>query len=399
MVNARAQLNSYFTKHDIEGSACLVSKYSFFFKNRIQLKCGKAGSEKGQFANLELLDLSNTSITVLDLQNLTTLNTLDVRGSSIETMHVEGLESMDTLNLIDVKGEELKLDGWSGLVEINLSFSKWDKVDLKNCTGLKHLDLSNVTLTNLDLSELQDFESLEWIDLSNSTIEALIVRKTPFIQNINFFGSHIGKLHLEDLDLMKAVDLSFAEADEVHLIGWSGLETLNLSHCFVEHLSMVDTPDLKVLDLSHTSQRLLDQFNRTQLDNLASLNLSSCGLLDVEGSTTVSQNWKNLDLSHNYLNSLPHDFLMSSGASQLASLDVSHNFLKMISYGTVYPMIESGNSNWNLRMGNNLLNCSDCKNSWLTHGSNFEHVEDAICHNPSHLHGKAVADVEICENQ
>ena len=97
-------------------------------------------------------------------------------------------------------------------------------------------------------------------------------------------------LSLEDLDSMKTVDLSFVEGDEVRLIGWSGLETLNLSHC-----SMVDTPDLEVLDLWHTSQRLLEQFNRTQLHNLASLTLSSCGFLVVERAITVSQNCEFLD--------------------------------------------------------------------------------------------------------
>ena len=122
-------------------------RFFLILKNTIHLKCGKSGSEKDQFANLELLDLSNTSITVLDLQILSELNTLDVSGSSIETMHVEGAKSMNTVNLIIVKGEELKLEGWPGLQEINLSFSSWDKIELKNCTDLKRLHLSNVTLT------------------------------------------------------------------------------------------------------------------------------------------------------------------------------------------------------------------------------------------------------------
>ena len=84
---------------------------------------------------------------------------------------------------------------------------------------------------------------------------------------------------------------------------------------------------------------------------------------------------------------------------QLASLDVPHNFLKIISYCTDFPMIYFGNSDRNLGMGKNLQNCSVCPTSWLTHGSNLEHVEDATCHNPFDLHGKAVADVEICENE
>ena len=392
-------------------------------------------SRNVSFPELRHLTLSRGSFPSVELSGLNKLEVLDLSGIQAGNVKLLDLQSVNFLNFsshrtypsghADGNSETnidfLEISGLNNLTWVDLSNSKFNRINFHNLPKLERIYFYNSCVKVLDVEDaeweslallnaaeflrsvsleitIKNLTNLKNLTLSNHHcgIGKLDVRESPNLEVIDFFNVSMDVILLENLGSLTTVNTSGSRIMNLTLNELPKLQYLILSNSNLEKAQVRSVPSLTNLDMSFTDgEKLIPQLNISQLKNLTHLNLSSCNLIRMPGNLSTLEDLRSLDLSHNLLYSMTNLSLPPSGKCKLVNLNLSHNSIQIIPSEVIMPMIDPLGQ-WRIDLGNNLLNCSDCQNSWMSSESFSANIQGALCQTPSGKYHQKIQDVEIC---
>ena len=250
---------------------------------------------------LNILDLSRTSISEIDLSQNDELTSLTLTGSSsIAMLDISNKANLTALNLTDCSSLQL----------LYVSGTPIETLDLSGCMMLSELDAS--ACTSLAMVDLSDCNALSSVNLSGtpltmmSTVQSdgVIVVPQPTTPTMIYLN-------------LSNTNMNFSNCSVDKYTWWGAIETLILSNTNLNDTDwnkINENPlpqSLKVLDLANNSITQLDLSGRvalTQLniegcDQLVSLNVGGTGLegLDISNAALSTLNVSNSGLYALYI--------------------------------------------------------------------------------------------------
>jgi hypothetical protein len=333
-------LSQYFTKNNIKIKEFKNLQYVFVKKASDKLK----NLDLSGLKNLKVLDLRDSSIENLSLENSPALEELNL-PKKLRQLELSGPNKLKKLDLSDSYIKNLSLKNSPALEELNLS-KELRRLELSGPNKLKKLDLSYSYIENLSLKdndalegidlgryskikqlEVSDLKNLKKLDLRDSSIKNLSLKNSPALEELVLFSCHeLKKLEVSGLENLKKLDLRDSSIENLSLKNSPALEELVLFSCHeLKKLEVSGLENLKKLDLRDSSIENLSLKNSPALEELDLFNCSKLKIPNLSGL----KNLKKLNLSkssiENNLN-LENNFALEElvlFGSTLKKLDVS----------------------------------------------------------------------------
>ena len=286
-----------------------------------------------QFRNVTELDFSfSRDFSIISTPanpRFPALQTLILTGGSFDVVDPSGLLNLRTWDL-------------SGIRANNLTLSRLPELELLKFSGKSfnwESDGFFYSDTTFDAVEIPELENLTRVDFSNVRIEKLTLRNFNKLQDVQLFNASIKVLNIENNGLLKSLNLGGGNVSDISLKNLPNLEDLNLSRSKFKTIQIEDCRNISYLDMSYVTKiDLINQVNISRFENLKNVNLSSCDLFEVPEVFSGLSSLHSLDLSHNFLDLLPDNFLPDAGTCSLTNLDLSDNFFEVIPYEIIKPM-------------------------------------------------------------
>ena len=374
------QMDKFFHSDETEEGGETLSRnveiFSPSLKSLERVNLGKAKcyecniwKQLGKCSQVKHLDLGNSEGFEIDSRKyfkLPNLQSINVSHSILKTIYLTNFTQIQHLDLTRAKIDDLAIFGTNKIESIDFSFT----------------DMGSVVLS----------ENLDSQGSQNASFPAI-----SHLKKLNFSHSAITFLNLTNLRNLSFIDLSHSKIDRLVLSTLPGVHKIDLSYSSVRVLKVSKLSNLQVLDLSNSDQSVnLKRLNVNRFKKLSDLNISASKLFSLPNNTfNELLCLKSLNLSDNFLSKIPKAMLADHETCPLVELDLSNNYLKVLPFHDFKPMINIY-SDWTVYLGRNLLNCSDCRNSWLTTKSYHFNLQDAVCETPFEDFGKSVTDVKIC---
>lgn len=322
--------------------------------------------------NLQELDIYNSSMQALDLQNLpalmdfymednSDLTALDFSGcSGLTSIDIDDLTALTSLSTGD-SGlpllSDININNCSALTDLTFphctglkSIRTWNSgsitnIDFTGCSSLKSIDSGDMPLASLSItgcSSLQEFD----IYLRNSAITSLDFSGSPLLtnlairsynnsntlRNINIDGcNNIESLILDETNKLKELDASKASVAEAHIYSADSLSSLDFSSNTRLHELYISSGDiLSTVDLSGCiSLKEMPSIIHTPLTSLdisgsgievLDINMGNCANLShIRIDSSALKTFKYYKGSSNYA-SISNDTLDFSGCTALDSI-------------------------------------------------------------------------------
>ncbi|XP_076446400.1 uncharacterized protein LOC143283894 [Babylonia areolata] len=345
---------------------------------------------------LQLLDLSNNSLTLLHtglFTNMTKLTTLSLCGNRIEVLEDRVFESLHAVHVLNLAFNKLRSLNNSVLFGL-------DSVQVLNLTNNLIGQVSNQTFLYLHRLKVLDLSHNRLQYLPTDAFLGLTSVHTILLCN-NYLTDIMGAFH--GLQQLSALDLSYNRLDALENDTFADLQQLSSLQLSFNNISNISptvftfSAVLKRLDLQGNS---LEQLQGGLFDNLSSLqhlDLSqmpylqwiSCDALE----SVVSLRF--LNVSHNpQLSFLPPQLL--AHLPQLSVLDLRSNNLSLLSHLTFHtnPRLS------HLYLAHNPFLCG-CGMAWMLpqpHSANLSVLTDrdsVLCQLPSN--GTAVPISQVSQ--
>jgi uncharacterized repeat protein (TIGR01451 family) len=127
------------------------------------------------FNNIRTLECYTTSLTSLNVSNLTYLNRLQCTQNQLTSLNISGLKNLQYLNCYSNRLTSLDLRDATNLNYLKCDVNQLTSLDLSALTNLNYLDCSFNILTNLNVEKLINLESLRILrnNLKNINITGL----------------------------------------------------------------------------------------------------------------------------------------------------------------------------------------------------------------------------------
>ncbi|NIF06983.1 T9SS type A sorting domain-containing protein [Chryseobacterium sp. Tr-659] len=243
------------------------------------------------FTNLTELYLFGTSISTVDVSNMTTLIALALSSNpQLTSLNITGCTSLATMSSENnnITNYNLQSNSLKKLLLSNLNSTQpISSINLSLCPNLDFLEITRTSIQSLNFSNMS---SLAWLQIRNS----------PLTNNINFTGC----TNLNNLGINNCTSLTSLQLDNLQ-----NLNTVYLSECPLSTLSLNNTTNITSLGIQST--------------NLAAIDLSVFSAL--RQFATVNNKFTTLDLSMNpllenitiYDNSLLKNINLKSGGTVL----------------------------------------------------------------------------------
>ena len=294
--------------------------------------------------------------------------------------------NIETVNLSYAAMNAFRLTNFAELKQIHLSQTKVDDFAIIGQTKLESLDFS--------LSDMGSVMICGQIDQEGSSNQS--ISGSPQLETLNFSDSTMALLNLTNLNYLRSTDLSHSKIDRLVISKMDNLRKIDLSYANVRVMTISKTPKLEMIDFANLYQSLdVKRLNLNRFKKLANLNFSACNLFSLPDKVfNELQCLRSLNLSSNFLSELPKNMLAEQDTCPLTELDLSNNYLKVLPADEFKSMVV--HSDWTIYLGRNLLNCSDCRNSWMANKNYQFNLQDATCQTPFKYHGKHVTDISIC---
>lgn len=325
--------NSAITSLDLSGFTNLVNLDITGLTNLKTLDVSNTSLEESKIIGLETctaleeLNLSETSITAINLNAQTKLKTVDLGNcSSLTSFVIDDNSTTYALSSIDLSGctslETLTINNALSLTTVDFTdLSAIKTIDLGGCQGITGVvDVSNKTnLTTLTIAGLNRITSLKLGGCSNlATLDAVACTQLTTIQGLNSCAT-LTTLNLNNTGLT-SVDVTSNNA----------LVTLNVANCsslvYLDATRSTESTTLSSLTVTNcTALKTLNIYNckgvttldATTLTELEELNLTYSGVTSFNNSSDTMDFSSNTSLKNIYLN----------GISSFTGVDVSANTL------------------------------------------------------------------------
>ena len=103
----------------------------------------------------------NQSITTVEITGNETLTTLNLTGSNVEIVDAKGCENLEYLDVSETAITELNVQDCTNLVTLNCASCDIEELKIDGCEKLNDLDCSNNSLLMLNASEFRNLGSLK----------------------------------------------------------------------------------------------------------------------------------------------------------------------------------------------------------------------------------------------
>ena len=364
-----------------------INKYSSVIKSIINIQ------NNAELESIQLPDSSNIS---LDVTNNLLLTNIDLKGSGVTNLVVKsnpkliGIDNpkLETPMSAIVNDNKMLKSLFLNLSTANLSNNALETLDLSKSSTLTEANISNNKLISLVFT---DTPNISKIDASYNLLTSIVLPSSKKVTSLNLNNNkltsegienlsvHTGMtyLNLSNNELSQNLDFtSFRKIVELYFDNNSG----NISSITLANKTSTDTPDLKILHITNSS-------SLESIENLT----ANTGLVNI----TISNNSKlsSLNLSSNkeavsievINNSMLKTLKLPAGAanatvkannnaleevtipsaSNIVSLDLSNNKISTISLANLKKLT-------NLNLNNNNLKTLDVSPSTLLTELNLE---------------------------
>ncbi len=253
------------------------------------------------FYDLTDLDLSNNSISAIDLSEFILLENLNVGGNSISALDTSANTS---------------------LIHLNASANQISSMDVSLNTALENLDLSNNSITNLDLSlntSLIDLNvsnnqittvtqllvaSLENLDVSGNLINFLDLSTSPNLINVVASNNQFTVYDFSASLLIERLILDNNNLQNFNVSFLPQLTELNVSNNFILDLDLSQNPNLTTI-ICDSNNNLLSSINiqngnNTNLISFQAQNNPNLGCILVDDPAFSVNNWLNNQPQFNF---------------------------------------------------------------------------------------------------
>ena len=151
-----------------------------------------------------------SSLTKLDVSGDIALETLDCSFSNISDLNITNTPNLLSLDCSDSQLTDIDVSANTKLTVLNVSDNTLETLDVKANTALTSLKASNIGLTDIDISSLTNMEELE---LANNQLSKIDISKCPYLKELNLSANDI-----ENIDLSKSPELESLIMDNNRLV-------------------------------------------------------------------------------------------------------------------------------------------------------------------------------------
>ena len=245
------------------------------------------------FTNLHYLNLENSSILNIDLQNFEYLVEIKLGNYNyLKTISIKNVPNLTSLGI----------ENCNNLSSINLQ-------DLESLSELlvKNLsNLENITINNCGVIELllNDFEYLSTLHINSSALDILTLNELPALYNLDFSDcQNITELYVTECN---AIDQTFSS----NLTNLSFLKKLRIGFCdYIHYLEIENKSKLQLLDISDLSYLFslnLDNLGESATNCIISLpeDLSNMKILKLTNISNVDFSSNSLEITDGMVNTI-----------------------------------------------------------------------------------------------
>ncbi|WP_179318706.1 lamin tail domain-containing protein [Winogradskyella helgolandensis] len=297
------------------------------------------------FTALFNLNISNTSLSSIDVSSNTALYVLNAFESSLSSLDVSNNLALYNLNIENTSISSLDLSSNIALYYLNVSFSSLSSLDVSNNTALSSLGIGNTSISNIDVSNnaslstlTVEFSALSSLDVSNNSA-------------LTFLYAII----TSNLDCIKVADATAANAGTGIYASWQKDATCSYSEdCNPVALTYVPDNVFEQYLIDNNLDDVLDDYVPTaNIETVTFVNLGNTGVSDLTGIEDFAA----------------LTILSASDNSSLSSLDVSSNtaLTALYTYETSLTSLDVSNNTLltDLRVSNSPLTSLDVSNNTL----------------------------------
>ena len=287
------------------------------------------------FADLEILNVSFSNISTLDISGNTTIQELDANNANVATLNVSNTTALRVLTTYNNSLSSFNIDNATALEELYTQESGLSSLTFLNNNSLRILKLNSTQMTTLDISSLIALEELEIysqnnltnLDVSantalrkltayvtnfpsldfsgNTNIEEIIVYNNSSLTNIDISGcTSLTKLEAYSTNLdtfnssnataLEYLDIDASVLDEIDLSQLTSLKTFIGGGTNIEEFNFSQNTALETVEISAGPTTAINLKNGNN-NNITSILISGANIcLAVDDVSYSTNNWTNV---------------------------------------------------------------------------------------------------------
>ncbi len=281
------------------------------------------------FINLEFLQASFNTISVLDTSSFPNLETVSIASNTIENLDFSANPNLLTVLADNNPLTSIDVSNNTNLTGLGLTGTLLQTVDVQNNELLEVLRIDNSSIETIDITNLNVLNTLEISGANITTID--------LSQNSNLLTLQANNLVMNEIDisnnpLLEILTIANTSIETIDFSANVNLRLLNINNTLFSELDPSVLPDLQFIDFSQTDIQDIDFSNNTQLcyvfalsDELETVNLQN-------GANNAFENGGNCSVSAGFTSfSTPSEvFLMGNSLASVCVDDIQfaeENFL------------------------------------------------------------------------
>lgn len=258
------------------------------------------------FTNLTELYLFGTSVSAVDLSDMTSLIALSViTNPQLASLNISGCTSLITMSSENnsILNYNLQSNSLKTLYISNLNSTQpINNINLSLCPNLKSLEINKINIQSLDFSNMSN---LEWLQIRNSSsTNSINLTGCINLNNLGIYSCNaLTTLQLHNLQNLNTVYLSQSPISTLSLVGTTNIESLGLQSTGLTAIDLSIFPALRQFGTLNNNLTTLDLSMNPLLENitiydnalLKNINLKSGGtVLNVLSWFHINNNNPNL---------------------------------------------------------------------------------------------------------
>ncbi|MCR4032589.1 leucine-rich repeat domain-containing protein [Flavobacterium panacis] len=316
------------------------------------------------FVALKTLDVSNNSLTKLDVSQNISLVELTCRINKLDSLNVSKNlllkkliadnnnmskvtiyknMALETAHLGFNKLTSLELGVQPSLTQLTLESNRIKVIDVSRNTSLVYFICNNNLLTNLDVSKNT---SLKYFICDGNNLSSLNLKngKNTLLDNI------INLKNNPNLTCIQVDDVAYSNKNWANAIDATASFNTN---CEIKYVSVPDSSfEQKLVDLGIDTDGVNGKITIGNISSITTLDLSNSNIKDLSGIEYFTS-LKTLDISNNQLTKLDLSKnseleILDASSNKLTTLDISKNTKLKVVYVVNNPLVLL-----NLKNGNN----------------------------------------------
>ncbi|MEP0987585.1 T9SS type A sorting domain-containing protein [Ekhidna sp.] len=196
---------------------------------------------------LQVLRCSNNSIEGLDLSYNTNLSTLECENNALTVLNLNGLTTLTTVKCQNNQISSLDFSGNALLTDVDCRFNQLVSIDLIGTTSLVNLFAESNFLTNLNLSNLP---ALDYVNVNNNTLVNLDVSGSSNLRSLFCDFNQLSSLNTNGAIALLRLDARYNEISMFDVTSNINLNILDLEGNQLFFLDLNNNSLLSTLDIN-----------------------------------------------------------------------------------------------------------------------------------------------------